>query len=171
MSYVVNYPQYGNYQSQTIGQPTIPNTYGQTVDPSVYPNYNTQQMYGQPIFNQSPKFAWSTFLYVGIGGALIVIIMYITWIYTSYRYSSMRIAEKLLTKYKAKNKASDPPRFIEDDIKELAIDTATLTADKKIASAQILLRNKETHVTLDNAPFTAINKETCSPLDNSCIKL
>lgn len=147
MSYVVNYPQ-------------------------VMQNYSP---YGYPpVYLQnatSTEFDWMLMLGVGLGIFLAVVLIYISWVYNTYRYSSDRIASKLITKFKAKNKALDPPKFVEDDRKELAIEIATLNSNLTIAAAQVAFRDKESHNVLEYTPFTATNRVNCSPMDNSCIRL
>lgn len=141
MSYAVNYPQYGMAMPQ----------YGMM--PPAYP----------------ASFDWMLVLYISVGIFLCVVLIYCVWAYQVNRYSSSRIAGKLLTKFKAKNKLIDPPKYVEDDHNELAIELATLTADK--ASANVLFRDKETHKATDSTLFIVTNKDTCSPLDNTCIRL
>lgn len=135
-----------------------------------YPQYAPQ--YPMPIpYNQPSEFDWMTSIYIGLGIFLLVVLIYLYWCYTVYRYSPERVADKLITKFKAKNKQLDPPKYVEDDRKEFGIEIATLNAAQTIASAQVQFRDKETHNVIEYIPFTATNKPTCSPLDNSCIRL
>lgn len=127
---------------------------------------------GYPSINpDEQKFDWMMSLTIGVSIFLSVVLMYIYWCYLIYRYRSDRVADKLLKKYKAINGSEDPPKYVEDDHKELAIPIATLNSAQTIASAQVEFRDKETHNVIEYIPFTATNKASCSPMDNSCISL
>jgi len=100
-------------------------------------------------------------LQIGLGITALVIVFWFMWASSVYRYSSERIASKLLSKYKVPVQ-SDQTLIAKDGV---------LNANKT-ASASIYIREK--NLDSSTAPatqFTLMVKDDCSPLNNTCVSL
>ena len=129
--------------------------------PQVYqPGY--PQVYHQVTINR-----FNTQLMLGIGlFAVLIIIIYYIWAYTKFKYSSDRLAGKLVAKYKIANdelKESDTDMLVASDI--------SFNSDKTQIFCTIQQKNKETLDVIDSKPFSIQISNQCNPLSGFCIAI
>jgi hypothetical protein len=122
-------------------------------------------------YKPKEEFSLLTGVYIGVGIAALVILAYIYWTYTVYRYSSERVGDKLLTKFKLLHKNDDPPVYVDDDVKYVSHDSGLTDLARTNAHTNIIIKDKVNQNVLGMTSFQASISDTCSPMSSSCIRL
>ena len=107
------------------------------------------------------EFDYELMIYCGLGITLAILLAWYLWA-VNYRYSSERIADKLLKKY------AGP---VSDNQTVLA-DNGQLSPDGTKASAVITIRDKGISTSsVTQELYSLPVRNTCSPIDKTCISL
>jgi hypothetical protein len=93
-----------------------------------------------------------------LGITLVVVLIWYNWA-NNYRYSSERIAGKILKKY---------TKPVADDQTALA-DDGKLSSDGKSASAVITVNDRQSSIRQEVLQLQVL--DDCSPIDKTCISL
>lgn len=137
-----------------------------------YNNYpHVQQSYGSNVSipmnaDKENKIDWYTLLSIGVGVPCLVIIIWIIWAYTNFRYHKDRISGKLLKKYNLVN-----GKNIDNDKYYPSPSNITVSSDKKNVTCDMRILNKETNEMLSTSKFSVAVLPDCSPLSPTCISL
>lgn len=103
----------------------------------------------------------SLIFYITISTVIICILLWYIWGSYFYRYSSERIADKILKKY---NKQPNDNQVIFADNGKLI--------DNNMVSAVVTIRDKNIYSKpISQEIYSLPIKNICSPIDKSCIKL
>jgi hypothetical protein len=130
-----------------------------------------QQPYGSNIFvpinaDKENKIEWTTLLAIGIGIPCIVIIIWIIWAYTDFRYHKDRISGKLLKKYNLIH-----GKNIDNDKYYPSPSNIIVSSDKKNVISDMRILNKETNEMISTSKFSVAVTPDCSSLSPTCISL
>lgn len=107
------------------------------------------------------EFDYELMIYTAVGICAAVLLAWYLWS-VEYRYSSERIADKLLKKY---------PGPVRDDQTVLS-DNGQLSPDGLKASAVITVRDKGISTTaITQELYSLPVRSSCSPIDKTCISL
>ena len=108
----------------------------------------------------SDKFSFKTMF---ISAFVIFGLILCVWYYyvTEYRYSSERIADKLLKKY-------DKPV---EKMQTLVASSGVINDTKTRASAVMTIQNKDINATASSVEVFSLDIRDCSPVDNTCVSL
>jgi hypothetical protein len=121
---------------------------------------NSDNNYEKYNSENSDKFSFKTmFISAFVIFALILCIWY--YYVNEYRYSSERIADKLLKKY---NKPVDK-------MQTLRASSGVVNATKTRASAVMTIQNKDIDASASSVEVFSLDIKDCSPADNTCISL